>query len=98
MRRPKPFKALQCAAHVRGRSAGVRRAPLGGPGYDQHVFALAFITMSLAGAGWTLLFDADLDNGMGNGKAYADGASYPVAARSTVVFQRVVGEPQEVSK
>ena len=37
------------AAKIAAESAG---APLGGPGYDQHVFALAFITMSLAGAGW----------------------------------------------
>lgn len=51
------------AAKIAAESAG---APLGGPGYDQHVFALAFITMSLAGAGWmvaTLLFTPLLKRG-----------------------------------
>ncbi|MDY6056079.1 DUF5058 family protein [Micrococcus sp.] len=51
------------AARIAAGSAG---APLGGPGYDQHMFALAFITMSLGGAGWilaTLIFTPLLRRG-----------------------------------
>ena len=51
------------AAKIAAQSAG---APLGGAGYDQHIFALAFITMSLGGAGWilaTLLFTPILRRG-----------------------------------
>ncbi|MDO4238932.1 DUF5058 family protein [Micrococcus sp.] len=47
-------------------AAGSTGAPLGGAGYDQQVFALAFITMSLGGAGWilaTLLFTPILRRG-----------------------------------
>lgn len=47
-------------------AVGSTGAPLGGAGYDQQVFALAFITMSLGGAGWilaTLLFTPILRRG-----------------------------------
>lgn len=47
-------------------AAGAMGAPLGGAGYDQQVFALAFITMSLGGAGWilaTLIFTPLLRRG-----------------------------------
>ena len=53
--------------------------------HDAAEWVLPSIT---AGVGWSLLFDADLDNGSDSEQLYEDGSAYPVAPRSTVVFVR----------